>query len=418
MRDELYGLSEDAFQMGSIIRKYSRQEISAEEQALLDNWIAKSEENKKFFDELIHKESLRAELTSYHEIETRKEAAGDKMMEMTFPGEGRVKPMGWNWRRIATAAAIVLFVTAGLWIGLKKQQSPKQEVVVNTEVINDAKPTTKLAKLILDDGREIILDSVKSGVLAKQGNISVVKQSNGSIRYATEGENEGGKIKYNTVYVPKGGDVVYLTLEDGSKVWLNAESSIRYPVAFSNDERKVNVTGEAYFEVASSNLPGGGGKRSFMVSKGSMNIIVLGTKFNVNTYDNEANIKVTLLEGSVKVQQNFNSKVFERTIKPGQQAVLGEAKIQVEDNVDINQVMAWKEGKFVFKKTNIQQITRQMERWYDLDPTQFEGDAVRQFGFNGEISRYNNVSKVIELLEKTGTAKFKVEGKKIIVSQR
>jgi ferric-dicitrate binding protein FerR (iron transport regulator) len=148
-----------------------------------------------------------------------------------------------------------------------------------------------------------------------------------------------------------------------------------------------------------------------------MRVVVLGTKFNVNAYENEENIKVTLLEGSVKVQSEAGSQIIEKKIKPGQQAILNKSTINVVDDVDIEQVMAWKDGKFVFNKTNIQGIMRQMERWYDLEPTRYSNDGVKQWAFNGEISRYNSASKVLQLLEKTGSVKFTVEGKKIVVSQ-
>nr|WP_236065503.1 FecR family protein [Niastella soli] len=235
--------------------------------------------------------------------------------------------------------------------------------------------------------------------------MKVEKKDNGALSYSSDGLASSEKPLYNKVTVPKGSDVVYLQLSDETKVWLNAESSIRYPVAFKENERKVEITGEAYFEVAKSK-----GKR-FVVSKGNMSVQVLGTKFNVNTYENEADIKVTLLEGSVKVQQEQSQKI----IKPGEQAVVNGAKINVVSDVDLHQVMAWKEGRFVFNNTNIQLIMHQMERWYDLGPTQFENEAVKQWEFNGEISRYSNASKVLELLEKTGAVKFTVEGKKIVV---
>ena len=230
--------------------------------------------------------------------------------------------------------------------------------------------------------------------------------SDGVLRYSHE-KNHHQKLIYNMVTVPKGGDVVYLQLSEGTKVWLNAESSIRYPVAFSEDERKVEITGEAYFEVTRSQA------KKFIVSKGTMNIVVLGTRFNVNTYENEENIKVTLLEGSVKVQLAQS----ERTIKPGQQSVLNNSSIDVLSDVDVSAVMAWKEGKFVFNNTNIQLIMRQMERWYDLEKTQFDNESVKQLAFNGAISRYNNASKVLELLEEAGSIHFKIQGKKVILSK-
>jgi len=328
------------------------------------------------------------------------------------------------WRYAAAAAVLVLFVSIGAYVW-RKSRRPSAPAIVQTPLPVDVKPITSHATLTLDNGTTIVLDSLKTGLLATQGNSKVVKQQNGVLSYSAGEHGATGKLIYNTVTVPKGSDVVYLQLADRSRVWLNAESSIRYPVAFNEEERRVEITGEAYFEVASSNSGGAygkpstpnGGKRSFIVSKGNMSVVVLGTKFNVNAYDNEENIKVTLLEGSVKVQSEAGNQVIEKKIKPGQQAVLNKSVIDIVNDVDIEQVMAWKDGKFVFNNSNIQLIMRQMERWYDLEPTRFQNVAVKQWAFNGEISRYSSASKVLQLLEKTGSVKFTVEGKKIVVSQ-
>jgi transmembrane sensor len=395
-----------------LLLKHLRQEITSEESAQLDAWLAESEKNRQFFvadindirglmtDVRAYKESEQIDLnTAWTRIVER------YMEEKAVRKPTPIVPMKW-WRYVAAAGVLI---AVGIYLFRPANRPPKTPVVVQA-VQSDAKPNTSKAYLTLDNGRTIALDSVTSGLLATEGNMKVMKQENGALHYLGEGKASTDKLIYNKVTVPRGSDVVYLQLGDGSKVWLNAASSIRYPVAFSEQERKVEITGEAYFEVAGS-LSNAGQKKTFIVSKGNMNVIVLGTRFNVNAYDNEESIKVTLLEGSVKVRQ----EQLEKMIKPGQQAVLQDAKINVVNDVDVEQVMAWKEGKFVFNNTNIQLIMRQMERWYDLEPTRFENEEVKQWEFNGEISRYNNASKVLQLLEKTGSVKFKLEGKKILV---
>jgi transmembrane sensor len=407
--------------IAELIYKHLTNDLSEKERNELEEWLQDRKDNELFFAQFtdakwVLKEA-NAKAERLQEIDIT--AAWEKFRQRLPPepiNEGYTgKLYRFRILKVTAAAAVILFISGALWLGLRKNDLPK-EAVVKTEVVNDAQPKSKLARIVLDDGQEIILDSVGSGVISKQGNVTVIRQSNGAISYKPEGTDVGGSMIYNTVYVPKGGDVVFLTLEDGSKVWLNAESSIRYPIAFNSSERKVTITGEAYFEIKSS-VASDGQKKSFIVNKGSMNVVVLGTKFNINTYENEANIKVTLLEGSVKVQNEIENKKVERTIKPGQQAILSATKIQLDDKVDIEQVMAWKNGKFVFRSTNIQLIMRQMARWYDLDSATYKNDEVRTWEFTGEISRYNNASNVLQLLEQSGGGNFKIEGKKIIISK-
>jgi hypothetical protein len=274
----------------------------------------------------------------------------------------------------------------------------------------DATPNSNHAFLTRYNGDTVALDGFNGSLLGREGRINVKKNYTGELSYYEAGYKTASELLYNKVTVPKGGNAVQLQLSDGSNVWLNAASTIVYPVTFNEDERKVEITGEAYFEVAHSN---GEKLIPFIVNKGNMTITVLGTKFNVNAYYNEEDTKVTLLEGSLKVSNEHRELI----VKAGQQAVLNKERISLANAVDVEQVMAWKDGKFVFNNTNIQPIMRQMERWYDLAPTQYENETAKQWEFNGEISRYSNASKVLQLLEKTGSVHFQLEGKRIIVSQ-
>jgi ferric-dicitrate binding protein FerR (iron transport regulator) len=392
-----------------LLLKHLRQELTPEESAALDTWVAQSGRNRQFFAAINNTPELMSDVRAYGEgQQIDVDVAWTNMIPLveeiaTTSQPAKIVHMKW-WRYVA--AAVLLIIAISIYL-LRPANKPSSVPVVVKGTNSDATPKTSKATLTLDNGITIVLDSSASGLLAEQGNTKVAKYSDGVLRY-TGGKATGQKLIYNTVTVPKGSDVVYLQLADGSKVWLNAASTIRYPVAFSDNERKVEITGEAYFEVTTT-----GDKKRFVVSKGNMNVIVLGTRFNVNTYDNEDNIKVTLLEGSVKVQ----SDKMEKTIKPGQQAVLNENKINVLTEVDLEEVMAWKEGKFVFNATNIQLIMRQMERWYDLEPTRYINEEVKKWEFNGEISRYSSATKVLQLLEKTGSVKFTLEGKKINVTQ-
>jgi len=401
---------ENHAKISALLIRHFRQELTPEDSADLQSWLQQSEKNRLFFDELNNLPALITEVRAYQEgkqIDLEEAWAKMRVHGWDAPVKPERKVIQLKWWRYVAAAVIILFVSLGIYYLKKPGRALPEAPVVVKAIQGDARPTTTHATLTLDDGKTIELDSLTSGLLATQGTTKVVKDANGKLLYSAEGKAISDKLIYNTLTVPKGSDVVFMQLADGSKVWLNAQSSIRYPVAFSGDERKVEITGEAYFEVA--RLSG----KKFVVSKGSMDVVVLGTKFNVNTYENEENIKVTLLEGSVRVEAGSTGKI----IKPGQQAVVSETKINVVNGVDLEQVMAWKEGKFVFKNTNIQQIMRQMERWYDLEPTRFTSEAAREWSFVGQISRYSNASKVLQLLEETSTLKLTVEGKKIIVSQ-
>jgi transmembrane sensor len=407
--------------ISELLIRHFRQELTPGESAYLEDWLNQSEKNRQFFTEMIDEKKLIEALRLYSE---------EKNVDLRDAWE-KMKTLGWErthtarivsirrkrYRYIISAAAAIVLLLIGTYL-MRQFNKPEPAPVIVKNVKQDATPKTQQAILTLDNGETIILDSLQNGLLATQGNTQVTKDKDGVLRYKG-GSGANQTVIYNKVTVPKGSDVVYLQLSDQTKVWLNAESSIRYPVAFAEDERKVEITGEAYFEVSRQSLPpapsGGGGAKNkrFIVSKGDMHVVVMGTKFNVNSYENEENIRVTLLEGSVKVQQ-ANA---ERTIKPGQQAVLNHKTIDVLNDVDVNAVMAWKEGKFVFNNTNIQLIMRQMERWYDLEKTQYETEGVKQLAFNGAISRYNNASKVLELLEEAGALHFKIQGKKVLLYQ-
>lgn len=304
------------------------------------------------------------------------------------------------------AAVIILFLSAGAY--LLFNHTSQQDSVADKpakQLIQDVPPpNSSNAVLTLANGQQIILDSASNGSLAMQGNTNVVKLADGQIVYNGKA---AGEMQYNILTVPKGSRIANITLADGSKVWLNSESSLKYPVAFAGNERKVEIIGEAYFEVTkvSSSV---GGAMPFKVQKGEMQVTVLGTQFNVNAYDDEAAVKVTLLEGSVKIKKGNAASL----LKPGQQARIT-SDIKTGDDVDMDEVMAWKNGKFQFGEAmDIPAIMRQIARWYDVD-VEYRGVLTGHIG--GTISRNENASQVFKMLEMTGAVRVKIEGKKIIV---
>jgi transmembrane sensor len=317
-----------------------------------------------------------------------------------------------QWLRSAAAAVIVvlsvsLYLTF-LYKSSKSELATKSET--ETKLKNDIAPGGNKAILTLANGSTILLDSASNGTLTHQGNIKVQKLANGLISYNKNAKQiiPNDQPVYNTISTPRGGEY-QVTLSDGTKVWLNSASSINFPVAFNGKERKVIITGEAYFEVAKNK------DKPFKVEANSTEVEVLGTHFNVNAYDDESSIKTTLLEGKVKVsvngQSNHQSPEF---LLPGQQADINkEGNIRIREDVDTEETVAWMHGHFQFTSADLQTILRQIARWYDV--TIFYNGNIK-LHFTGQLNKNLNVSKIFETLSLTNEVHFKIEDKKIIVT--
>ncbi|OQP61120.1 hypothetical protein A3860_05220 [Niastella vici] len=306
--------------------------------------------------------------------------------------------------RIAAAASILLLIGIASWYLItKKPLTNKKDQVATRSQKNDViAPVINKAVLTLANGTRIVLDSASKGVMATEGKATVTKLNNGQIAYKTNGHDE---IRYNTLTVPRGSKPVQLVLADGTEVWLNVASFITYPVSFTGSERKVQVSGEAWFHVAKNKT------MPFKVVANGVETQALGTQFNIQAYSDEPAIHTTLLEGSVKVTGHNNAVI----IKPGEQARLQQdcssCMLNVA-NVDTDEIIAWKNGIFLFEKADIRSIMRQVARWYDVD-VKFENEISTRFG--GTIPRDVNVSKLLSMLEMTGHVHFKIEGRIITV---
>lgn len=319
-----------------------------------------------------------------------------------------------TWIRIAAAAIIVIAFSAGGYYFFNNPQ-PKQ--IVETEqqqqlYKNDVAPGGNKALLTLANGTQIVLDSAANGSLTQQGNTKIIKLDNGQLAYDPLNHSSAspgtGKVLYNTISTPKGGQY-QIVLSDGSKVWLNAASSLHFPASFSGDERKVELTGEGYFEVAKN------AAMPFRVSVNGMQIEVLGTHFNVNAYSDENAIKTTLLEGSVKIKNEVpaNSGSSSIFLKPGEQAdFTRDHNFRINSRVNLEEVVAWKDGNFEFNNTSIADIMRQVSRWYDVEIDYRGPKPAHQL--TGKISRNVNLSLLIGMLQYTGV-NMKIENKKVII---
>lgn len=296
-------------------------------------------------------------------------------------------------RLLVAAASVALILTAGYFFFLNK--SGKQ-VLTDATIENDIGPGGNKAVLTLSDGSQIVLDSVHKGAISKQGAVTIFKLTEGELSYQGEALKER-KATYNTVSTPAGGQY-QLILADGTKVWLNAKSSLRFPTAFQGKERKVELTGEGYFEVTRNE------KMPFYVSVGLMKVKVLGTRFNVNAYEDDNSIKTTLVEGSVMV----NSGAAGVVLKPGQQAKLSkdEKDLVKTDDVDVSSIIAWKNNEFLFNETELKEAMKQLSRWYDFEVV-YESRFSPTYLY-GSISRDKNLTEVLKIMEASGL-KFRIE---------
>jgi ferric-dicitrate binding protein FerR (iron transport regulator) len=304
----------------------------------------------------------------------------------------RMRPV-WAAAAVLTAVLVTLYIT--------RSSHPAPSVAAAEEAPLQVRPGGNKAVLYLAGGRAITLDTADNGAIASQGSVQVIKLDSGQLAYQGGGAN--GEVTFNTLATPKGGQF-RLILPDGSTVWLNAASSLRFPTAFTGRERVVELSGEAYFEIARNE------KMPFRVKVKDMAVQVLGTHFNVMAYDDEASIRTTLLEGSVNVKRGTHAV----ELHPGQQASVHPAgNLTVLDNVDVEEIVAWKNGYFHFNRESLQGVMRQIGRWYDADIT-YEGNVPdREFG--GKIARSSSVKDVLKILE-LSDVRYRIEGKKIIVT--
>lgn len=329
------------------------------------------------------------------------------------PAKGRTMPL---WKRFAVAASIALLATAGLTFLYHQKIDPQPGRVV---VAHDAMPGDNRARLTLSNGQNILLHEVVNGKLAQQGQTAVIKTKQGEIVYQLDSEEPAHmtqQVTYNTISTPRAGQY-QVKLPDGTRVWLNAASSIRFPTVFPDTERVVEIAGEAYFEVAK--VTKAARRVPFRVKAGNQVVQVLGTRFNVNSYADEAIIQTTLLEGSIQLELagRENQGVL---LKPGEQALLakngkkhGAAGLFQVRQVDTQSVVAWKDGYFRFNNVGLPELMRQLSRWYDVEVV-YEG-PLKEYEFVGQIERNTKLSKVLQILE-LGDVRFRIEDKKIIVT--
>ncbi len=393
----------DQTRISYLIERYVAGACTVTEKEELADWV-----NQTKHDEVL-REQLKAAWDSYEpDAATISLAtpAVDRIEQRLF-GHRQQQPVVRTlprfrriWR-VAAAAVVVLLAGVAIW-KLQQNRADKEQPAI----VQDRAPGGNKAILTLGNGQRIVLDSIANGQLARQGAAAVSKQADGHIAYTPSSIPTEATVVYNTLSTPRGGHY-QLTLPDGSQVWLNAASSITYPVAFTGAQRKVTITGEAYFEVKKDPA------HPFVVGKGETEIAVLGTHFNVDAYDDESAIRITLLEGSVKVSllRSQSAARSSLILKPGQQAVVT-TTVTLNDHPNTESVMAWKNGTFNFNDKPVQASLRQLSRWYDIDIV-YQG-PVPNVTIAGEMGMDLNLSQVLTVLQKMGLH-VNLEGKNLII---
>lgn len=381
--------------IAELIQRQRSGELTTAEQDTLDSWLAASEMNQQLFQEL---NGDAVETAALQEVE---QVNWQASFDRVYNAIGQTK-QPQRTRSLSRAAAILLLVVAGglTWFLLKRDKTPAM-ALHNTDI----SPGRHKATLTLANGSVIALDDTADGVVASQGNTVIKKSGKGQLVYDAS-QASAGATTYNSIATPNGGEYQVI-LPDGSHVWLNAASSIRFPAAFTGGARKVEITGEAYFEVVKN------ASAPFYVISAHHTIEVLGTGFNIQSYQNDANITTTLLQGSIRVSSGTHTSV----LKPGQQTKVsrdGNAVLQLIEGVDTDEVLAWRNGKFVFNDADLPAVARQLERWYDvhIDYTGLSG-----YRFNGEIPRTAHLSKVLKMMELTSNIHYKINDRNIYLTK-
>jgi len=393
----------DQNQIINLIDKYLEGLASAEEEELLIRFFDsfKAEEVKDHVTLMGMKEELEQKMLSRLMFSVQQTPA---------PIPTKIHPLSF-WKYVAASVAVIALAGA-LYFNFKGSTRLPATAAVRETVL---KPGSNKALLRLGDGSVIELNNASNGVLAMQGNTAVKKTKDGQLIYEANRRNMGLKNTQNTITTPKGGQY-QLTLPDGTRVWLNAGSSLTFPTVFDASERKVTLKGEAYFEVAKVYTPVAKGtvRMPFFVQTGESQVEVLGTHFNVMAYPDAVTQETTLLEGSVMVKHGAQ----EQKIVPGQQATImnhSQAAIKVK-KVNMEAIMAWKEGLFLFDDSDIDEAMQQIGRWYNAEIV-YRGPKP-DTEFTGVLPRSSDLKQVLGLLELTRGVQFSVEGNQIIVQRK
>lgn len=384
------------FKISELIVKELVTGISDDEKTILERWRHKTPENEVLYRKLRDTHRLSEGVTQMEAVNVRRPLED---MRMRVSGYQRRQRNIWL-RRIAGIAALVLILIGGVWLFSRQQDIQKPEIL---QPILAGGPR---AILHLGNGEVIQLDTLQQTI--SQGKVTVCKTDDRKLAY-TSPQEEGrkpGEVVYNEIEVPRGGEFD-LVLADGTVVWLNAGSRLRYPVEFTGKERKVVLEGEAYFQVKKNS------ESPFRVEVRSQVIEVLGTEFNVSGYKDEENVYTTLVTGKVKVAAAGR----DMTLLPGEQCILKTGNGQMsKQEVDVEKIISWKKGKFILEEQTLEQIMQKLARWYDITVF-YQNPGLKHKVFKGSVPRYADLQQVLDILEKTNEVYFNIQGRSVIVCE-
>jgi len=378
--------------------------LSAIEEIELTAWINAKPENALLLEKLQNEEMIKSDLDFLESIKTRDAWQNIVMRTQKVSFTDKVYIFMRKWK-YAAAVLLTLSVTAILYKNLHPALKLQGAIPKNIAYKNDVPPGADKAKLTLADGSVITINGHTAGTVKSYAGLKI-SVNRGIVSYHITGSNSSFiKNQHNIITIPTGCKYK-ISLPDGSLVWLNSASSLKFPIVFNKFERKVYLTGEAYFEVAKNKL------KPFKVFANNTVVHVLGTHFNIHAYNDEDAVKTTLLEGSVKISQDGNSK----TIVPGQQAYIkrNSSKIKIQA-IDVNESVAWKNDLFIFDREDMESVMKKIARWYDVE-VEYK-DEIPQTHISGSISRRNNLSQILNMLELTGGVHFSIDGRKITVTR-
>ncbi|OQP38716.1 hypothetical protein A4H97_18530 [Niastella yeongjuensis] len=396
--------TEKGFYIASLILGDLQNRLNPTERQELETWLQENGDNYKLYEDLLDQEKLGNDLNELQSYDP--DAAFERLSPRIFTNEPAGKRLHFRILWYMVAAVFILVAGGVAWFVLNKpEKSVPQSAVIAQKKTPGSAPDSKKAVLILGDGSNIVLSEMNNGDMAQQGNVIVKKIKNGLLEYKLTGESTATSV-LNTIRTPRGGEYEVI-LDDGSHIWLNSASTLQFPVHFNSPDRRVALTGEAYFEVESSVLPSGK-KKSFIVSVDNMEVQAVGTAFNISAYKEDDHSQTTVVEGLVKVNRNNKTNM----LSPGKKLIAKDATVTVED-ADIKQEIAWKNGDFVFKNTSLNMVMNELGRWYDLDVAYDKG--VPALHFSGEVQRTSDIKTVLQMLEYTGGVTFSISKRVITV---
>ncbi|MBL1408042.1 FecR family protein [Sphingobacterium faecale] len=387
---------EEYYEIGELCAKYLKAELTDTEEQILMTWVNASDENKLFFDELTNAEQVSRKLQDFGRTDRTKN--WEIVQERIAPGTQ--KPKIDKWKKSYKYAAIILSLLLPLALFTYKYLSQQKAAI---EAVDLIPPGQDKATLELSDGRIIDLEGALKDDFDDIDGISLHRDSIGRLVYTLK---EGGlsdkkstKHTFHTIRTPVGANY-QLLLTDGTAVWLNAHSTLRFPAQFVGGTRDVELSGEAYFDVASNK------EKPFVVKAGDTKVQVLGTEFNIAADADKAKVYTTLLEGSVSVIQGHTKRI----LVPGQQAVSENGKLLVAQ-VDTDPIVAWKDGYFIFRKTPIHELMTMISKWYDVE-VDYSGD-MNGVEFGGKFSKSTSLQELLKSLELTGSVRFTIQGRRV-----